>query len=91
MNEQAGYPEVEPAFAIIGNNDYRCIENSFLYHISIEDEVDVTYNLLSGKSLKHKEAKRYSLHPEFYCTDEKATQIESLFKIINDGFPFEEE
>ena len=91
MNEQAGYPEVEPAFAIIGNNDYRCIANSFLYHISIEDEVDVTYNLLSGKSLKHKEAKRYSLHPEFYCTDEKATQIESLFKIINDGFPFEEE
>lgn len=91
MNEQAGYPEVEPAFAIIGTNDYRCIENSFLYHISIEDEVDVTYNLYSGQSLKHKEANRYSLHPEFYCTDEKAMQIESLFKIINDGFPFEEE
>ncbi len=91
MNEQTGYPEVEPAFAIIGANGYCCIENSFLYHVTIEDEVDVTYNLYSGQSLKHKEAKRYSLHPEFYCTDEKAMQIESLFKIINDGFPFEEE
>ena len=91
MNEQAGYPEVEPAFAIIGANGYCCIENSFLYHVTIEDEVDVTYNLYSGQSLKHKEAKRYSLHPEFYCTDEKAMQIESLFKIINDGFPYEEE
>jgi len=90
MNEQAGYPEVEPAFAIIGPNDYRCIENSFLYHVSIEDEVDVTCNLYSGMSLKRKEAKRYSLHPEFYCTDEKAMQIESLFKRINDGFPLEE-
>lgn len=90
-NEQTGYPEVEPAFAIIGPNDYRCIENSFLYHVSIEDEVDVTCNLYSGMSLKHKEAKRYSLHPEFYCTDEKAMQIESLFKRINDGFPLEEE
>ena len=91
MNEQTGYPEVEPAFAIIGHNDYRCIENSFLYHVSIEDEVDVTCNLYSGMSLKRKEAKRYSLHPEFYCTDEKAMQIESLFKKINDGFPLEEE
>ena len=90
-NEQTGYPEVEPAFAIIGPNDYRCIENSFLYHVSIEDEVDVTYNLYSGMSLKHKEAKRYSLHPEFYCTDVEAMHIESLFKRINDGFPLEEE
>lgn len=91
MNEQTGYPEVEPAFAIISTNDYCCIENSYLYHVSIEDEVDVICNLYSGKSLKHKDAKRYSLHPEFYCTDEKAMHIESLFKIINDGFPFEEE
>lgn len=90
-NEQTGYPEVEPAFAIIGPNDYRCIENSFLYHVSIEDEVDVTCNLYSGMSLKHKEAKRYSLHPEFYCTDVEAMHIESLFKRINDGFPLEED
>lgn len=90
-NEQTGYPEVEPAFAIIGTNGYCCIENSFLYHVSIEDEVDVTCNLYSGKSLKHKEAKRYSLHPEFYCTDANALQVESLFKKINDGFPLEEE
>lgn len=91
MNEQTGYPEVEPAFAIIDPNNYYCIENSFLYHVSIEDEVDVIYNLYSAKSLKHKEAKRYSLHPEFYCTDEKAMQIEYLFRKINDGFPLEEE
>jgi len=91
MNEQTGYPEVEPAFAVIGANGYCCIENSYLYHVFIEDEVDVCCNLYSGKTLKRKEAKNYSMHPEFYCTDEKATQIGSLFKAVNDGFPLEEE
>lgn len=90
MNEQTGYPEVEPAFAVIGANGYCCIENSFLYHVFIEDEVDICCNLYSGKTLKRKEAKNYSMHPEFYCTDEKVLQIGSLFKVVNDGFPLEE-
>lgn len=91
MNEQTGYPEVEPAFAVIGGNGCSCVENSYLYHVSIEDEVDLCCNLYSGKAIKHKEARQYSMNPEFYCSDEVALQTGSLFKSVIEGFPLEEE
>ena len=89
MNEQTGYPDVEPAFAVIEANGCCSIENSFLYHVIIEDEVDICCNLYSGMLLKRKEAKQYSMHHEFYCTDEEALQIGYLFKTVNEGFPLE--
>lgn len=89
MNEQSGYLGVEPAFAIINADGSYNIENSFLYHVTIEDEVDVSYNLYSGKLMKHKIINKYSLNPEFYCTGERAMQIKSLFSKVNEGFPIE--
>lgn len=90
MNEQTGYPEVEPAFAIINPDGGYHIENSFLYHVIIEDEVGICCNLYNGELIKRQEIKKYSVNPEFYCTDEKIMQIASLFNKVNEGFPIEE-
>lgn len=91
MNEQTGYPEVEPAFAVIDTDGYCIIENSYLYHVTIEDGVDVFGDLYSGKLMKHREIKQYSLNQEFYCTGEAAMRMESLFNRVKEGFPIEEE
>lgn len=90
-NEQTGYPEVEPAFAVIDAEGHCAVENSYLYHVTIEDKVDVFGNLYSGRLMKHHEIKQYSLNPEFYCTGEEAMRIKSLFNQVNDGFPLEAE
>lgn len=91
MNEQTGYPEVEPAFAVIDTDGHCSIENSYLYHVTIEDGIDVFCNLYSGRLMKHREIKQYSLNPEFYCTGEESMRMESLFGKVNAGFPIEEE
>lgn len=91
MNEQTGYPEVEPAFAVIDASGNCSIENSFLYEVSIEDKVYIICNLYNGGIMEHQKMIQYSINPEFQCTDEKAMQIASLYHKVNEGFPLEEE
>lgn len=90
-NEQAGYNEVEPAFAVINNNGSYFVENNFLYKTSVEDAVDIYCNLYTEELVKHKDLQGFILNPEFFCSGEEFTQITNLFAKIKEGFPLAEE
>ena len=84
-NPQTGYPEAEPAFAIISGNDLT-IENSFLYQC-LEGGNRWAVNLFSNQKYYGREAAGFQLSEEFVCNAEDREKQKKTFKAIRDAFP----
>lgn len=84
-NPQTGYPEVEPAFAII-QGDTLTIENSFLYQC-LEGGNRWTVNLFSGQKYVGREAGGFLLSEEFACDAETREHLKKAFIEIKKAFP----
>lgn len=89
-NEQSGYLDVNPAFAVINEDGSYIIENSYIYRFDICGVVNVYCDLNTGDCIKLKAAKQYALNDEFFCSTEKALKINALFAEMNAGFPLPE-
>ena len=86
-NPQTGYPEAEPAFAIIADNDLT-IENSFLYQC-LEGGNRWAVNLFSNQKYYGRDAAGYQLSEEFVCDAEVREKQKEAFRTIRNAFPSE--
>lgn len=84
-NPQTGYPEAEPAFAII-HGDNLTIENSFLYQC-LEGGNRLAVNLFTNQRYYGKNAGGFQLSEEFVCGTETRESLKKKFKEIRDLFP----
>ena len=84
-NPQTGYPEAEPAFAIISGSDLT-IENSFLYQC-LEGGNRWAVNLFSHQKFYGREAAGFQLSEEFICNAEEREKQKKAFKAIRGAFP----
>ena len=84
-NPQTGYPEAEPAFAIISGSDLT-IENSFLYQC-LEGGNRWAVNLFSHQKYYGREAAGFQLSEEFVCNAEEREKQKKAFKAIRGAFP----
>lgn len=86
-NPQTGYPEAEPAFAVIQGDSLK-IENSFLYQC-LDGGNRWAVNLFSHQKYYGRDAGCYQLSEEFMCDAEKKEQLIKAFKDIKSVFPSE--
>lgn len=86
QNDQAGYGDINPAFAVINGDGSYFIENSFVYQMELSGVLDLVCNLFSEEILKGKDVKRCCLNEEFKCTGSDALKIETMFAQIKQGF-----
>lgn len=84
-NLQTGYPEAEPAFAIINGSDLM-IENSFLYQC-LEGGNRWAVNLFSNQKYYGRETAGFKLSEEFVCNAEDREKLKESFKTIRSAFP----
>ena len=90
-NEQAGYGNINPAFAVIQGDGSYFIENSYIYRVELCGALIVVYNPFSGEFLDFKSSGRCAVNKEFVCSETTLLQIESVFSKIKEGFTFSEE
>lgn len=84
-NPQTGYPEAEPAFAVIQGDNLK-IENSFLYQY-LEGGNRWAINLFSGQKYHGKETGGFQLAEEFVCDAKHRECLRNTFKEIKKLFP----
>ena len=85
-NDQAGYGDINPAIAIIKGDGTYFLENSYIYDIGLCDTLDLVCNLFSGDFLNSKASKTCTINDEFFCTEEVALRVESIFAKVKNGF-----
>ena len=85
-NEQAGYGNITPAFAVVCGDGRFFMENSYLYRVRISDAFDFFCNPFTGDVLKASSVSRYCLGDEFICDERAISEVESLFVQVKDGF-----
>lgn len=90
-NDQAGYADITPAFAVVCGDGSFFLENSFIYRIEVGEVLDAVCNLFTGEFLKSRSAAKCSLRDEFVCDEEAAMEIEALFVRMKEGFEPEPE
>lgn len=83
-NPHTGYPETEPAFAVIHGNALT-IENSFLYQC-LEGGNRWAVNLFSNQKYCGRDAGGYQLSEEFICKAEVREQQRKIFNKIKAAF-----
>lgn len=86
MNDQAGYADVNPAFAVIKGDGSYMIENSYDYRVTTGQVATTINNLFSGEFLVARQVGALSLNEEFSCSDEEALRIEAFFERVKQGF-----
>lgn len=91
QNDQAGYGDINPAFAVIKGDGSYFVENSFVYKMELSGVLDLVCNLFSGEIIQGNDAKHCSLNEEFYCSENEALKIETMFAYIKQGFNVPEE
>ena len=91
MNNQAGYADVEPAFAVIKEDGTCMLENSYTFQVVTGDVVVTVNNLFSDKFLVAKQRYSLPLNNEFVCSEEKALYIEAVYEKLKKGFEPQEE
>lgn len=84
-NPQTGYPEAEPAFAVLQGDNLK-IENSFLYQY-LEGGNRWIINLFSGKKYYGKDAGGFLLTEEFVCDVKQREYLKNMFIEIKKSFP----
>lgn len=85
-NDQAGYIDVQPAFAIVNADGTYEIENSYVYLLNIGDSIDIIADICAEKIKGFKALNKYALNEEFVCSDQEFLRIQSLFTDMNKGF-----
>lgn len=91
QNDQAGYADVQPAFAIVNADGSYKIENSYIYLLSICGAIDLIADICTEEFMGFKAFSKYSLNEEFGCSAQEILRIQSLFADMNKGFlPLEE-
>lgn len=91
QNDQAGYADVQPAFAVINTDGSYKIENSYIYLLSICGAIDLIADICTEEIMGFKAFSKYSLNEEFGCSAKEIFRIQSLFADMNKGFtPLEE-
>lgn len=91
QNDQAGYADINPAFAVIKGDGSYFIENSFVYKMELLGMLDLVFNLFSDEIIKRKDAKHCSLNEEFCCSESDALKIAAIFDRIKHGFDVPED
>ena len=91
QNDQAGYGDINPAFAVIKGDGSYFVENIFVYKMELSGVLDLVCNLFSGEIIQGNDAKNCSLNEEFYCSENEALKIETMFAYIKQGFNVPEE
>ena len=86
QNNQTGYFNVYPAFAVINSDGNYFLEQSFIYKIELYNILDLVCDPFSEDFYNGNYIKDFKLNDEFYCTAEKALFIESLFSLIKKRF-----
>lgn len=79
-NQQTGYPNVEPAFAIIQNKGFS-IDNSYIYQKNI-DNGRVYVNLFTKQIYTEKQRMNFELEDEFICNESEFRKVKEYFQII---------
>ena len=90
-NEQSGYVDVQPAFAIIDAEGNYEIENSYIYRVVFSGVIDLIIDLYTEKIIRIQNAGKYALNEEFCCTAQDALEIRALFNNIIKAFTPDEE
>ena len=86
MNEQAGYGDINPAFAVIkGDGDY-FLENSFIYYTELCGTFGIVCNPFSGEILNIKHSNKCTINEEFFCSEDDALKVEAVFAKLKEGF-----
>lgn len=91
QNEQAGYGNINPAFAVVQGDGRYFIENSYIYQAELSGILNVVCNPFSGDLLGIKAGMRCTVNEEFVCAETTLLQIESIFAQVKEGFTFSEE
>lgn len=91
LNDQAGYGDINPAFAVVKNDGSYFIENSFIYKMELCETVPVICNLFSEDVLNFKQSSICSVNDEFICDGQMALEVESVFSRLKDSFNAPEE
>ena len=91
-NDQTGYGNIDPAFAIIhGSGDY-FVENSYLYGVHLCSGIlKLTCNPFAGSFPGYVSTGDYAINEEFLCDEKTILEIESIFMKVKEGFIFTEE
>ncbi len=91
MNDQAGYGDINPAFAVVKGDGNCFIENSFIYKMEMGGIIPIVCNPFSDELLNRKAACLCSINEEFLCDEESVLEIEEIFTKIKEGFVVDEE
>lgn len=86
QNDQAGYFDINPAFAVVKGDGNYFLENSFIYDVGLCDTIELVCNLFSGEFLNRKASGKCAINDEFFCPEDVALQIEALFAKVRNGF-----
>ncbi len=84
-NSQTGYPNVEPAFAIM-KNGHLMIENSYIYTIQDGSKLRVV-NLFNKQQYTEIQQEGMKLNAEFQCSKETGDYIREIIKTVKASFP----
>lgn len=91
LNDQAGYADVQPAFAVVNADGAYKIENSYIYLLSICGAIDLIADISTEELMGFKAFSKFALNEEFSCSAQDILRVQSLFADINKGFtPLEE-
>lgn len=85
-NDQAGYSDVIPAFAVVKGDGGYLVENSYVYRLKAE-ETEVSFNdFFSDEVLTVKQVEPLSVNEEFTCSEESASHIKAVLEKVKIGF-----
>jgi UDP-2,3-diacylglucosamine pyrophosphatase LpxH len=90
-NDQAGYADVQPAFAIVDADGSYEIENSYIYRVIFSGVIDMLIDLYSENIIRILNIGKYALNDEFCCSAQDALNIREFFAKINEAFSLEED
>ena len=83
-NPQTGYPNVEPAFAVVQNQNCY-FENSYIYQKNIDGKRFFA-NLFSNIAYTEAQIENCKLNEEFLCDEVTWGKVKSIMKEVRSGF-----
>lgn len=86
QNDQAGYADVQPAFAIVHADGNYQIENMYIYLLTICGAIDLIADICTEEFMGFKAFSKFALNEEFGCSAQQILWIQSLFADMNKGF-----
>lgn len=86
QNEQAGYGDVHPAFAIVNADGSYEVENSYIYRFTVDGAIDIVGDIYTEEVMGRKAFNKFALNEEFGCSEQDFLQLQAIFADVKKGF-----